>query len=46
MAALARAGFETQGLVREPAPWLDGPQTVGDLCTVQRDELAAVCERA
>ena len=46
MAALARAGFETQALVREPAPWLDGPQTVCDLCTVQCDELAAVCERA
>jgi UDP-glucose 4-epimerase len=46
VAALARAGFETHALVREPAPWLDGPQTVCDLCTVQREELAALCERA
>jgi UDP-glucose 4-epimerase len=44
--ALAQAGFETHALVREPMPWLDGPQTVCDLCTVDPQELAAVCERA
>jgi UDP-glucose 4-epimerase len=46
VAALAQAGSETHALVRERVPWLDGPQTVCDLCTVQREELAAVCEGA
>jgi UDP-glucose 4-epimerase len=41
--SLAAGGREARTLVREPAPWLAGEQVVCDLCTVDRDELAAAC---
>jgi UDP-glucose 4-epimerase len=43
VAALAQEGTEPRALVREPARWLDIPQTVCDLCTVDADELTQAC---
>jgi UDP-glucose 4-epimerase len=44
--ALAQAGLEPHGLVRDRAPWLAAAQTECDLCTIQADALAGACRGA
>jgi UDP-glucose 4-epimerase len=44
--ALAQAGAEPYALIRDPAPWLDVPQTICDLCEVAADELTEACRGA
>ncbi len=41
-----QAGAEPYALIRDPAPWLQVPQTICDLCTVAADELAGECRGA
>jgi len=42
-ATLARAGSAVRAFSRDPAPWLEIPETIGDLCTASTQQIATAC---